>query len=156
MLRLNFNSPLFEISAGQTFLSGWPDVARGPPIEEPCFKVCKAKKKTDVNLLRTQVDSELLEAYISPLGSLCPWKYIIYKNSFLSIFIKRMSLGWVECHVTLYAEIKSQDFRHERDIGIFPSDQCYPHFHIVFILFILILHAELRDGNRPCSQSDRK
>ncbi len=70
-----------------------------------------------------------------------------------------MSLNGVECHVTLYAAIKSQDLRHERDIGIFTSDQCYPHFYIGFIRFILILNAELRDratGQKPCSQSDRK
>ncbi len=36
MLRLNFHATLFEISAGQTFFSHGPDVARGPPIEEPC------------------------------------------------------------------------------------------------------------------------
>ncbi len=39
MLRLNFHATLFEISAGQTFFSGGPDVARGPPIEEPCYRM---------------------------------------------------------------------------------------------------------------------
>ncbi len=109
------------------------------------FKVCKAKENPDVNLLRTQVRQWITWGIHKSFGFSLSLE-IYYLQEFSSKYIyKRMSLSWVECHVTLYAEIKSQDFRHERDIGIFPSDQCYPHFHIVFILFILILHAELRD-----------
>ncbi len=84
MLRLNFNSPLFEISAGQTFLSRGPDVARGPPIEEPCFKVCVkrilrivSKHITNVrNVLLKHITKTLkyvvLNCGVKPLNSFSP------------------------------------------------------------------------------------